>query len=145
MCVCVCFCVCFCVCLCVFVCVCVCLCVFVEQQRTSSSSDHGLASGRPERLDEKVEKLRAEDSGGDSTCASGAHPRTNCAAGCRFPLPQIMEEMLFSSTYASESYGRTDRGRLHSPVSGGNFRVDVMRHAFHLAQILRAQATRSQV
>ena len=61
------------------------------------------------------------------------------------PLPQIMEEMLFSSTYASESYGRTDRGRLHSPDSGGNFRVGVMRHAFHLAQILRAQATRSQV
>ena len=53
--------------------------------------------------------------------------------------------MLFSSTYASESYGRTDRGRLHSPDSGGNFRVVVMRHAFHLAQILRAQTTRSQV
>ena len=35
------------------------------------------------------------------------------------PLPQIMEEMLFSSTYAAESYGRTDRGRLHSPDSGG--------------------------
>ena len=61
------------------------------------------------------------------------------------PLPQIMEEMLFSSTYASESYGRTDRGRLHSPDSGGNFRVCVIRHAFHLAQILRAHDTRSQV
>ena len=65
------------------------------------------------------------------------------------PLPQIMEEMmeveLFSSTYASESYSRTDRGRLHSPDSGGNVQVGVMRHAFHLAQILRAQATRSQV
>ena len=61
------------------------------------------------------------------------------------PLPQIMEEMLFSSTYASESFGRTDRGRLHSPDSGGNFRVGVIRHALHLAQILRAHATRSQV
>ena len=61
------------------------------------------------------------------------------------PLPQIIEEMLFSSTYASESYGRTDRGRLRSPVSGGNFRVGVIRHAFHQAQILRAHATRSQV
>ena len=61
------------------------------------------------------------------------------------PLPQIMEEMLFSSTYALESYGRTDRGRLHSPDSGGNFRVGVIRHAFHLEQILRAHATRSQV
>ena len=37
------------------------------------------------------------------------------------------------------------RGRLHSPDSGGNFRVDVIRHAFQLAQILRAHATRSQV
>ena len=36
------------------------------------------------------------------------------------PLTQIMKEMLFSSTYASESYRRTDRGRLHSPDSGGN-------------------------
>ena len=61
------------------------------------------------------------------------------------PLPQIMEEILFSSTYASESYGWTDRGRLHSLDSGGNFRVGVMRHAFHLAQVLRASATRSQV
>ena len=60
------------------------------------------------------------------------------------PLPQIMEEMLSSSTYASESYGRTDLGRLHSPDSGGNFRVGVIRHAFHLAQILRAHATRYQ-
>ena len=58
------------------------------------------------------------------------------------PLPQIMEETLFSSTYASESYRRTDRGRLHSPVSGG---VCVIRHAFRLAQILRAHDTRSQV
>ena len=49
------------------------------------------------------------------------------------PLPQIMEEMLFSFTYASESYGRTDRGRLHSPDSGENFPVGVIRHAFHLA------------
>ena len=56
-----------------------------------------------------------------------------------------MEEMLFSSTYASESYGRTDRGCLHSPDSRGNFRIYVIRHAFHLAQILRAHATRSQV
>ena len=55
------------------------------------------------------------------------------------PLPQIMEEMLLSSTYASESYRRTDRGRLRCPDSGGNFRVDVIWHAFHLAQILRAQ------
>ena len=61
------------------------------------------------------------------------------------PLPQIMEEILFSSTYASESYGRTDRGRLLSSDSGGNFRVGVIRHAFHLAQILRAHATHSQV
>ena len=65
------------------------------------------------------------------------------------PLPQIMEEMmevvLFSTTYASESYSGTDRGRLHSPDSGGNFRVGVMLHAFHLAQILRAHDSRSQV
>ena len=53
-------------------------------------------------------------------------------------LPQIMEEILFSSTYASDSYRRTDRGRLHSQDSGGNFRVCVIGHAFHLAQILRA-------
>ena len=44
-----------------------------------------------------------------------------------------------------ESYGRTDRGLLFSPDSEGNFRVGVMRHAFHLAQNLRAQATRSHV
>ena len=37
-------------------------------------------------LDEKVDKKRAEDSGGDSTCASGAHPRTNCGAGCKYPI-----------------------------------------------------------
>ena len=61
------------------------------------------------------------------------------------PLPQIMEEMLFSSTNASESYGRTHRGCIQSPGSGGNFRVCVIRHAFRLAHILRAHATRSQV
>ena len=61
------------------------------------------------------------------------------------PLPQIMEELLFSSTNSSESYGRTDRGCLHSPDSGGNFRVCVIRHAFRPAHILRAHATRSQV
>ena len=60
---------------------------------------------------------------GDSTCASRAHPRTNFGAGCRYPF----------------------RGRLHSPDSGGNFRVCVIRHTFHLAQILRAHDTRSQV
>ena len=38
-------------------------------------------------------------------------------------LPQIMEEMLFSSTYASESCGGTDRARFHPPDSGGNFQV----------------------
>ena len=66
------------------------------------------------------------------------------------PLPQIMEEMmevvLFSSTYASES--RTVEQIVdvsNSSDSEGNFRVGVMRNAFHLAQILRAQATRSQV
>ena len=48
----------------------------------------------PQELDETLAKLRAEDGGGDSTCASGAHPRTNCGAGCRYPLPQIMEEMM---------------------------------------------------
>ena len=36
------------------------------------------------------------------------------------PLPQIMEEILFSSTYAAESYRRTDRGRLHSQDSGAD-------------------------
>ena len=30
--------------------------------------------------------MRPEDSGGDSICASGAHPRTNCGAGCSYPF-----------------------------------------------------------
>ena len=37
-------------------------------------------------LVDKVEKMRAEDSGGDLTCASEAHPRTRCGAGCRYPF-----------------------------------------------------------
>ena len=73
-----------------------------------------------------------------------------------------MEVVLFIPRTRQKSYGRTDRGRLHSPDSGGKLHqtrsswqnrcvlrscagVDVMRHAFHLAQILRAQATRSHV
>ena len=100
-------------------------------------------------LAEKVDKMRAEDSGGDSTCASGAHPRTNCGADCRYPFATDLGgddgSSAVCTTHASESYGRTDRGRLLSPDSGGNFRVGVIRHACHLAQFLRAQATRSQV
>ena len=102
---------------------------------------HGLASGRPERLDGKVATLRAKD----STCASGAHPRTNCGAGCRYPFATDHGGNAVFFHVRVESYGRTDRGRLLSPDSGGNFRVGVIRHAFHLAQILRAHATRSQV
>ena len=79
---------------------------------------------------------------GDSTCASGAHPRTNCGAGCRYPFAT---DHGGNAVFFPESYGRTDRGYLHSPDSRGNFRVCVIRQAFHLSQILRAHATRSQV
>ena len=46
------------------------------------------------------------------------------------PLPQISSAVY--TTYPSESYGGTHRARFHPPDSGGNFRVGVMRHAFHL-------------
>ena len=34
----------------------------------------------------KSGNMRPEDSGGDSTCASGARPRTNSGAGCSYPF-----------------------------------------------------------
>ena len=49
----------------------------------------------------------------------------NCGAGCRYPFATDHGGNDGSSavytTNSSESYGRTDRGRLHSPDSGGNF------------------------
>ena len=51
------------------------------------------------------------------------------------PLPHIIEEM-------TEVERSTWQNRC---VLRGCAGVDVVRHAFHLAQILRAQATRSQV
>ena len=65
------------------------------------------------------------------------------------PLPQIMEEMMEVVLFIPRTrQNRTVEKIVDvsiSPDSGGNFRVSVMRHAFHLGQILRAQATRSQV
>ena len=34
--------------------------------------------------------MRPEDSRGDSTCASGAHPRTNSGAGCSYPFATVL-------------------------------------------------------
>ena len=60
-----------------------------------------------------------------STCASGARRRANCGAGCRNPFATDHGGNDGSSAVytrnSSESYGRPDRGRLHSPDSGGNF------------------------
>ena len=77
---------------------------------------------------------RAEDSGGGSTCASGAHPRTNYGASCR--CPSVTHHGMMEVERSSW---------LNRCVLRGCAGVDVVRHAFHLAQILRAQAIRSQV
>ena len=60
-----------------------------------------------------------------------------------FLLPQIMEDMMEVVLFIPCT--RQNRTVEQIVDSGGNLRVGVMRHAFHLAQILRAQATRSHV
>ena len=74
----------------------------------------------------------AEDGGDDSSCVSGAHPRTNHGAGCRYPS-------------ATEEIMEVERSALQNRcVFRGCAGVDVERYAFHPARILRAQAIHSQ-
>ena len=61
-------------------------CRIVQWYRSSSPLVTVSRSTSFRRSSLKSGKMRPEDSGGDSTCSSGAHPRTNSGAGCSYPL-----------------------------------------------------------